>query len=92
MNKLEDVGDACRGFVDWAKRIGQGQMLEEGDGGMSFRRPWCDSCLHLKDMGTLENFLPGQVLGLEGAVQGVLEQGGARTEARRQAGGSLRGR
>lgn len=92
MNKLEDVGDACRGFVDWAKRSGQGQMLEEGDGGMSFRRPWCDSGLHLKDMGTLENFLPGQVLGLEGAVQGVLEQGGARTEARRQAGGSLRGR
>lgn len=63
MNEPEDVGDTSRGFADWAKRSGQGQMLEEGDEGMPFRRPWCDSGLHLKDVGTLENLenLPGQV-------------------------------
>lgn len=69
MNELEDVGDARRGFVGWAKCSSQGQMLEAGDGGMHFRRPCCDSGLHLKDMGTLENFLPGQVRGLDGARQ-----------------------
>lgn len=36
-------------------------MLEEGDGGTPFTRPRCDSGLHLKDMGTLENFVPGQL-------------------------------
>lgn len=63
VNELEDAGDdASRGFVGWAKCSGQGQMLEAGGGGgMPFRRPCCDSGLHLKDVGTLKNFLPGQV-------------------------------
>lgn len=37
-------------------------MLEAGDRGTPFRRSCCDSGLHLKVMGTLENFLPGQAL------------------------------